>query len=258
MNNRKGSVYCSMSQIKGIIFDKDGTLIEFDALFGQIAKQLVEQFITEFSLPTDRVLREELSQVIGLQGDKVDPKGIVAAGTTQDITEAFAKLLQGKNMMPDTLENMYTWISERLFVLTKSDVAEIKPTANLRELLDQLQHRGIKIGVVTADDWESTNFCLEKLGVKHYFDFIGTSDQYVKKPDPFMLHIFCEKYQLNPQEVAMVGDTVIDLQFARNGEAGLAIGVLSGVSGPDELEELADIILPSVGEIIEVVDNRKK
>lgn len=240
-----------LSQIKGILFDKDGTLIDFYTVYVQAVKQLVDQLLADYGLSENSLLKEELLRGIGLQGDQVDPKGIMASGTSEDFAEAFSELLGNNHVDSRKLENLHSWISRELFLLTRSNIDQMKQTADLPELLSQLQRYGIKVGIATADDWEATNLSLEKLGIAKYFGFIGTSDYYDKKPDPCMFHAFCQKYDLKPAEVAVVGDTIVDLHFARNASAGLVIGVLSGVSGPKELEVLADIILPTVGEIVQ-------
>ena len=48
----------------------------------------------------------------------------------------------------------------------------------------------------------------------------------------------------------MVGDTPADLVMARAAGAGKTIGVLSGVGGSSDLGPHADLILPSVGDLI--------
>lgn len=239
-----------MNQIKGILFDKDGTLLDFHAFFVPVAKQLVNHLLEKLDLSVDQQLEEELLKAIGFRENQVDPKGILASGTSQDIYEAFSGVLQDKNVSSDRIKKLENWIPQKLYALTKSSDVEVKPTADLKRLFEQLHSLGIKVGIATADDWESTVYCIKSLGIDHYFEFIGTSDHYDKKPDPCMLDAFCEKYGLHSTEVAVVGDTVVDLLLARNGSAGLAVGVLSGVSGLNELEDLADILLPSVGEIV--------
>ncbi|MGO0059612.1 HAD family hydrolase [Brevibacillus fluminis] len=239
-----------MSRIKGILFDKDGTLLDFHPFFVPLAKQLVERFLHEHGLAAHAMLEEKLLRAIGLNGNQVDPKGILASGTSEDIYAAFCQQLEHDKVDPNQIENLETWITQTIYHLTQSNTQHIIPTADLQKLFQQLRSLGIKVGIATADDWESTIACLEELGVKHYFDFIGTSDHYQKKPDPSMLEAFCEKTQLKATEVAVVGDTTVDLLLAKNGSAALAVGVLSGVSGSDELRELADILLTSVGEIV--------
>ena len=50
-------------------------------------------------------------------------------------------------------------------------------------------------------------------------------------------------------EIAVIGDNSHDLEMARSGGAGLAIGVLSGNGTREALEPLADVILASVADL---------
>lgn len=64
--------------------------------------------------------------------------------------------------------------------------------------------------------------------------------------------MFCEKFNLESCEVAVVGDTPTDLHLAKNGGDCYAIGVLSGTGDRPTLEPLADLVLDSVGEFISI------
>lgn len=238
-----------MKTIKGILFDKDGTLIDFYSGWVPVATQMADRVLADFGLQEDPSAKESLFGAIGLHGNQVDPKGILASGTTQDLSEAFVRVLRERQVNLDKLEHLQGWLTEELYRLTQSNRHNLKPTADLHQLLGQLRSHGLKIGIATADDLESTNFFLEHEGVSAYFDFIGTSDCYEKKPSPSMIHAFCEACDMSAGEVAVAGDTVTDIQFARNGSAALAIGVLSGVSGWSELEG-ADHVIRSVGDIV--------
>ena len=52
-----------------------------------------------------------------------------------------------------------------------------------------------------------------------------------------------------PREAAMVGDAVHDLAMGRAAGFALNIGVLSGTSGREDLEDFADLILASVNDM---------
>lgn len=239
-----------MKPIKGILFDKDGTLVDFHSGWVPVATQMADRLLEDYGLQNDISAKESLLGAIGLHGSQIDPKGILASGTTQDISEAFVRVLRERQADPCKLKRMQDWLTEELYRLTKSNRKNLKPTADLHQLLGQLRRHGLKIGIATADDLESTKFFMEQAGVTAYFDFIGTSDYYEKKPNPSMLRAFCEAGGMSAEEVAVSGDTATDIQFARNGSAGLAIGVLSGVSGLSDLQD-ADLVLRSVGDIVE-------
>ena len=60
---------------------------------------------------------------------------------------------------------------------------------------------------------------------------------------------FKRRFEINSDEIMVVGDTNTDMQFAKNGGA-LAVGVLSGVGEKEELKESADFIIADVGQLM--------
>lgn len=224
--------------------------MDFYSCWVPVGTQIADLLLEEVGLKDDPSIKASLLTAIGLHGNRIDPAGILAAGTTQDMSEAFGRVLREKQVNPAKLENLNDWLTKELYQLTLSNRHNLKPTADLHLLFSQLRNHGLKIGIATADDLESTKFFLELTGVLAYIDFIGTSDYYEKKPSPNMLRAFCEVGNMSAEEVAIVGDTMTDIRFARNGAAGLAIGVLSGVSGLAELED-TDLVIPSVADIVQ-------
>ena len=95
----------------------------------------------------------------------------------------------------------------------------------------------------------SAKSCLKKLGTYQEFDYVGADDG-VKRPKPEadMFLEFQHKFNLKPEEIAVVGDTYNDVVFARN-NGGIAIGVLSGVSSEEDFRGEADYILDSVKDL---------
>lgn len=225
--------------------------MEFHSSWVRVAIQMTDCLLEELGV-IDSLLKENLLSAIGLNGRVVDPKGFLASGTTEDISNAYVGVLQAKQIDSEKLEHLKEWMTSTLYRLTQSNREHVQSTTDLPQLMKQLRQHGLKLGVATADDLESTNFFLEKMGIRNYFDFVGTSDFYEKKPSASMMEAFCKIANVLTEEVAVVGDTVVDLQFAKNGAAGLAIGVLSGVSAYSDLEDKADLILPTVGDLLTV------
>ena len=60
---------------------------------------------------------------------------------------------------------------------------------------------------------------------------------------------FSDLTGLKPTEIAMVGDNRHDLEMARAGGCGLAVGVLSGTGTRESLGRIADVVLDSVAEL---------
>ena len=66
---------------------------------------------------------------------------------------------------------------------------------------------------------------------------------------------FCSRFNLSPEKVLMIGDSVHDL-VAGNAANMISIGVLTGIATTDELTNYADIILNNIGEIPNLLHNK--
>lgn len=236
-------------EIKGILFDKDGTLLRFKEIWIQIANEVIEELLTSIEEKENETLKEKLFDSIGLRNGEVDEKGILASGTSLDIATAF------KRVLPKDIPHLHHWLSEGFLNKTRDNIDRVKPVGNLHLLFSTLKDKGVIVGIVTADDYETTKLCLQQLGIENTVQFIGTSDLYKKKPNPEMVEEFCKKFRLKREEVAIVGDTVVDMQFAKNSNVRYGIGVMSGVGSYEELSQLAHYVLPSVEYLIDPNDN---
>ncbi|MDQ0219209.1 HAD family hydrolase [Peribacillus cavernae] len=231
-------------KIKGILFDKDGTLLKFGSIWPKVIGDVIDDLLEMIGEEGNKTLKNELCKSIGLKDGVVDEKGILASGTSLDITRAF------QDVLPKDIRYLHEWLSERVLEKTKQSIEHVESVCNLSPLFSALRNKGIVVGIATADDYETTALCLEHLGIREDIQFVGTADLYEKKPSSQVVEKFCEKFGLAREEVAMVGDTVIDMQTAKNSKSGFGIGVLSGVGSKEELEKLADFVIPNVEHLI--------
>jgi phosphoglycolate phosphatase len=234
--------------IKGILFDKDGTLLQFKELWIQIANEVIEELLESIGHKENETLKEKLFVSIGLVKGEIDEKGYLASGTSLDIATAF------KRVLPEDIPHLHLWLSDRLFHKTREHIDNVKPVCNLHLLFSTLNEKGIIVGIATSDDYETTKLCLQQLGIENAIQFIGTGDLYKKKPDPEVVEKFCKKFRLKREEVIIVGDTVTDMQLAKNSNVRYGIGVMSGVGSYKELSQLANYVIPSVEYLIKPND----
>ncbi|MBY0598095.1 HAD family hydrolase [Bacillus bingmayongensis] len=233
-----------MKKVKAILFDKDGTLMDFHSIWIKVAEELVTELIELYHLPQS--LQLTLLKEIGVEGAFVHPRSALAAGTSLDVANALCKYI------PSVKEcEMHHWVSEKLFTLMYEHRSYMRMTADLPRILQTLKDKGFILGVVTADDFAPTELFLKQYQLESFFDCIVASDTFpAQKPDKQIVEAFCEKFSLDSSEVAVVGDTPTDLHLAKNSGACYAIGVLSGTSDLQTLAPLADIVLDSVGNFI--------
>lgn len=106
----------------------------------------------------------------------------------------------------------------------------------LGDLLDELRHRGVLLGVVTGKSRRGLRRLLEDHGRWEQFATFQTADDAPSKPDPTMVRQALEDTGVDAGRAVVVGDTVYDMEAARR--AGVdAIGVEWGHHPTEHLRE---------------------
>lgn len=228
--------------MEGIIFDKDGTLIDFDAFWLDISVEALQDVLNICHLPDIPLL--DILEPLGVQNAVTSIEGVLCKGTYAQMGEIVYNVLKRNGYagnLPDTqklVEDMY---------VKNSNAGHILPTCeNLKEALRTLKNRGIKLAVVTTDNREMTVKCLDALGITELFDAIYTDDgQIPTKPDPACAEDFCQRFGMAKEKVLMVGDTLTDVQFAKN--AGLSmVGVAKTEENKGILNRHIQRVIPDV------------
>ncbi|OWW19084.1 phosphoglycolate phosphatase [Noviherbaspirillum denitrificans] len=87
----------------------------------------------------------------------------------------------------------------------------------VREGLDALRAKGVRLACVTNKPVDFAVPLLEKTGLRDYFDIVYGGDSLPKKkPDPLPLLTVCEDFNLAPEQVVAIGDSSNDAQAARS------------------------------------------
>lgn len=240
-------------RIKGVLFDKDGTLVDFFSLWLQAAYAVIPKIIQELDLDDSPQMEQYLLETIGIVNGHINPDGGICYKSYGDLALDLATSLEKKKIYRQAFK-IHVVLVKLFDEFVTSDEVTFKTFTPIHELVSELKKRNIKVGLATADTIYSAKYCLTKLGVMDDFDYVGGDDGMVKpKPNVDMFHIFTEKYKLLPHQVAVVGDTLNDMIFAKECGA-VAIGVLSGVSKEEKLKEEGDYIISSVEQLISLLD----
>jgi phosphoglycolate phosphatase-like HAD superfamily hydrolase len=72
-------------------------------------------------------------------------------------------------------------------------------------------------------------------------------DPLPQKPDGAVLERIASELDIQPQEMLMVGDTIIDMLTGRNGGAAGCVAIYPNhTAGSSPFDEVADVVLPSI------------
>lgn len=233
--------------IKGILFDKDGTLIDF-SLWRDAGIKTIKSIMDEYNLKDEKFFAE-LKKSIGITESGAEPFGALAYRSHEDLAAELHFVLN-KYRNIDLCE-FQSHVVELIRKEVLRDDVEFKEMTDIRALYRHLSSKGIKMGLATADSHQSAMHMINKLDINECFDFIGSNDGVMKqKPNKDMCMRFCSMYGLAPNEVAIVGDSYNDMVFAQNSGA-IGVGVLSGVSCKINLKDVANVIIPTIDSLFD-------
>jgi phosphoglycolate phosphatase len=221
--------------IKGVLFDKDGTLFDFRASWAPVyARALTE--LAEGDPARARRMAEDVGFDLG--GLAFARDSILIAGTVAEIALRLARFVPGRG--PDGIEAC---------LFAHATGAAHAPVADLPALMAELRRRGLALGLATNDAESVAIANLAAAGLGGMLDFVAGYDSgHGAKPAPGMVLAFCRRTGLDPGTVAMVGDSRHDLEAARSAGA-RAVAVLTGIATHDELAPHADHVLGSIAEL---------
>lgn len=221
--------------LRALIFDKDGTLFDFRTSWGAWTRAVLDQVPKSPEQAQELALRLGFDPVTG----QFDRDSIVIAHSTYEIADVIATTLA--HPQPEALY-------AQLFALAKQ--APMVPAVNLPLVFGALRATGLKIGLATNDTEVPARHHLQTAGILPLFDFVAGCDSgWGGKPAPGQLLAFAKAVSLDPAQIAMVGDSVHDMEAAAN--AGMVrVAVLTGIAEAADLAPHSDVVLPDIGGLL--------
>lgn len=125
---------------------------------------------------------------------------------------------------------------------------------NPKLLFKILKENGIKVAICTADSRASTEQFATQLGLTPYLDVMvcGDDEESIPKPAAKNALNICSALKVDPADAIVVGDTTADLGMGRSAKLGATVGVLSGVGRVEDLDPLADHVIPSIKHVLSI------
>ncbi|WP_068615921.1 HAD family hydrolase [Paenibacillus tuaregi] len=215
--------------IAAILFDKDGTLLDFMKLWGIWAEMVTRQM---------KMRVQELNGTLlggdeGLLGTCLDENGKVtgydrtgplAMGSEEETLGLLAwQLYQAGDPWNEAIVKVRE-ISATAMRAAKRD-GQAQPMADLIPLLEKARELGIRLGVVTTDGSGNAREHLRAMSIEGYFGSIIGHDQVRRgKPAPDMVRLACRELGVLPEQCVVIGDSNADMQMGKSAKSALTIG----------------------------------
>ncbi len=221
-----------ISNIKYILFDLDGTLVD--------------------SLPDLTFCINEMLKSLGFLSCSEDKVYMwIGCGAEVLVEQALSHAL-GKRPTKDVQEKAF---SVYMAICKNNLCVRTQFYPQVKEVLALLKSKKYKLGCVTNKPEGLTQSLLVSMGVDEMFDvIIGGDTTPKKKPDPYPLLYAVKKLGYTAKEGVMVGDSITDVHAARNANIKV-IAVSYGYNhGIDIRKENPDKVIDSFGALVKIFE----
>lgn len=199
--------------IEAVIFDLDGTLAHFNldykALRSEVRTYLISIRVPVSVLDVNESIFEMLKK-----------------------TEIFVKNSTKSN-------EAFNEIRSRALAIADKYEMEAAATTSLLtgavETLKELQKMNIKVGLCTTSSEKASNYILQRFKIEEFFKVVVSREKvkYVK-PHTEQFELVLKALGVHAKDALVVGDSVVDVQSAREIEA-VAVGLTTGFSSTEQL-----------------------
>ncbi len=182
-----------LKNIHAVILDLDGTLID--------------------SVPDLDAALNGMLQEMGLPAiDEASIRMFVGRGTPHLVKSTISTCLDEKEA--EKAQDEALTLFYKHYRIVNGEYSHMYP--NVREGLEQMAEKRLKVACVTNKPSVFTEPLLAKNGIYPFFDAIYCADSFPKKkPDPFPMLMACRKFCLSPSQVVAIGDSKNDAAAAR-------------------------------------------
>ncbi|MBK1987414.1 HAD family hydrolase [Sphaerospermopsis aphanizomenoides BCCUSP55] len=226
--------------IQAILFDKNGTLEDSESYLRSLGQKGAR--IIDAQIPG---IGEPLLMAFGINGDRLDPAGLIAVASRRETETATAAYIA------ETGRGWFESLKIARQALAEAEQYVGKTPSPLfpgsLEVLKLLSSAGLKLGILSA----ATTGDVQKFVITHqlrdYLQLEMGVDEGPSKPDPILFLQACQALGVEPRTTLMVGDSVGDMQMARDAKAAGCIGITW--NGNSSNVQGADVVIHQLDEI---------
>jgi beta-phosphoglucomutase len=219
-----------MSEVKGIIFDFNGTLFWDSKLHERAWLEFAQTYANKHL--TDNDFKERVHGRIN-----------------RDIIQlVFEKIFSVEEIQhySDCKENIY-----RSYLLSDRNLLKLAPGAV--EMLDYLKSVNFPITIATSAEISNVDFYFKNLGLTQWFDFaniVYDNGKIVPKPAPDIFLNAASNIGIDPKYCLVVEDSITGIMSARNAGIGKIIFIEN--DEPAEYSKVKDLVDGKISNLLEI------
>jgi phosphoglycolate phosphatase-like HAD superfamily hydrolase len=246
-----------------IVFDKDGTLIDFDVMWAAFAEKHVQMVLDSESFRSEGDAKREEFRIAYNKAMDYDPisrsvgaRGALACTPMHGIAEQTSSLIEMHVASPPA--GFRETINALTMEALPDPIATCVPTTPaLAPLFQRLQAMGCKLAICTTDDRAPTDITAKHLGISDMLIGTACGDDEGRAPKPSREQVdYLRELAggIPAERTIMVGDTPTDMRLGRNSECILTVGRIGGSSLVEDLAPLADCMIGDLEQLPRLVE----
>jgi len=213
-----------------VIFDLDGTLVEFRYPYIEARKSVLDLLASlGISFPADAVRR-----------------------SIQDIFDEIN--LQVKKMGSLDLDNLMARVNDVIDIYEMEAATSTTLFEDTKYVLQSIKRLGLKIAIVTNNGKRATEFVLNRFDLRGFFDVVVTRNDGLRlKPYPDGIMWVMDKIGATGDRTLFVGDSPIDVKAGK--AAGVVVAVLksSFFQSLGDFEIKPDYLLEHLSDLLSII-----
>lgn len=230
--------------VRGIVFDKDGTLTDLDYRWFAFAQSLMRGAMEQLDVPTDEL--DQVLAAIDVADGRIVPDGLFAVGNSREIRRIARAELVARGARAEEVD------AALQHGVDTAVGGPLHPLGNMANSLRHLVDAGLRVGVATADDRSNSERELIELGIAETVTALRCgSDRGPVKPSGEVLAGICDEWDLPLAQVIYVGDSLGDRATAH--DAGMTFVAVRHEHEPERWP--SDAWIASVDEIAALIDH---
>lgn len=213
--------------IKAFVFDLDGTLADTLKDLGISVNYALDQF----NLP-----KRELNEY----------RNFIGNGSKMLIKRA-ACPIEDETILKRIYDTYLQYYLNNVCVYSS-------PFKNVISTLNILKDNGYLLFVVTNKPDKAAKELILKLFNNTFNEVFGIKEGYPTKPDPYLIDIIKQKYNIKSEEIVYVGDSDVDMILANNANIKYKVGCLYGYQDKNRLEKYSPYkLIDDFSELLEII-----
>lgn len=238
-------------EVAAFVFDKDGLLFESKGFWIALAEERLAQIrkLGSQSLTLEWAKCFGVETADGITVTDVDASGILAvASPAEEITATATLIVQ-------TLHLRWTEARDRANEIFHQADQELdlrkalRPRRGFPQIMERLRQKGVPYGVATSDTAQRVKDSFQMFDDPEALAFtISPKDVARGKPNPDMLEEVSRRLGVPMNQLAMVGDSYVDVEMARRAGA-VGIGIPETEEMRIQMHELGAIVLEHLDQI---------